>query len=337
MSDLCATLLLRAIGLADPRFAARYPHRSYCERDESRMARRSQVARQRERRWDRQDLGRSVRPSLALSRSKAKPHCPNPRTASPQRNYAHTAPVNDIALHSNQGELISCDQSGAIKIWDLGGDCCSHELVRRTLLIERRNDTDLLLRSSQKKTSPCGPSRSRRTDLRWSLETTECALALPRFSPSTEPQPAGSRLRLDDPSRPQLHRPPTENQVPGAQSLPHQSPRFSRHQVRPRCPSLPPPLIHCHRNLATCSADTTIKIWSTNSTGPANGKGVPGSGGMNGSPDGAYKLDKVLQGHQRWVWDMAYSADSAYLVSGEFSRCDSPCSSLLRVPWCMRG
>ena len=51
------------------------------------------------------------------------------RTASPQRNYAHSAPVNDIALHSNQGELISCDQSGAIKIWDLGGDCCSHELV----------------------------------------------------------------------------------------------------------------------------------------------------------------------------------------------------------------
>lgn len=41
---------------------------------------------------------------------------------------------------------------------------------------------------------------------------------------------------------------------------------------------------------------------------------------MNGSADGAYKLDKVLQGHQRWVWDMAYSADSAYLVSGESFR-----------------
>lgn len=51
------------------------------------------------------------------------------RTATPQRNYAHLAPVNDLALHSNQGELISCDQNGAIKIWDLGGDCCSHELV----------------------------------------------------------------------------------------------------------------------------------------------------------------------------------------------------------------
>ena len=55
------------------------------------------------------------------------------------------------------------------------------------------------------------------------------------------------------------------------------------------------------RHLATCSADTTIKIWSTSSS----------------STDGAFKLEKVLQGHQRWVWDMAYSADSAYLVSGE--------------------
>ncbi|SCZ91477.1 BZ3500_MvSof-1268-A1-R1_Chr1-2g01435 [Microbotryum saponariae] len=50
------------------------------------------------------------------------------------------------------------------------------------------------------------------------------------------------------------------------------------------------------KNLATCSADTTIKIWSP-------------------KDDGNYSLDKVLQGHQRWVWDMAYSADSAYLVS----------------------
>lgn len=37
-----------------------------------------------------------------------------------------------------------------------------------------------------------------------------------------------------------------------------------------------------------------------------------------GASDGVYTLDKVLTGHQRWVWDMAYSADSAYLVSGEF-------------------
>ena len=49
------------------------------------------------------------------------------------------------------------------------------------------------------------------------------------------------------------------------------------------------------RLLATCSADTTVKIW--NVEGPT------------------HKLEKELVGHQRWVWDMAFSADSAYLVS----------------------
>jgi len=51
------------------------------------------------------------------------------------------------------------------------------------------------------------------------------------------------------------------------------------------------------RYLATCSADTTVKIWSV-------------------SPSFEFRLDKVLQGHQRWVWDCAFSADSAYLVTG---------------------
>ena len=51
------------------------------------------------------------------------------------------------------------------------------------------------------------------------------------------------------------------------------------------------------RYLATCSADTTVKIWSI-------------------SQDYEFKQEKVLQGHQRWVWDCAFSADSAYLVTG---------------------
>jgi G protein beta subunit-like protein len=58
-------------------------------------------------------------------------------------------------------------------------------------------------------------------------------------------------------------------------------------------------VIFC-RHLATCSADTTVKIWSTENY--------------------EYKLERVLTGHQRWVWDAAFSADSAYLVTGERSK-----------------
>lgn len=101
------------------------------------------------------------------------------------------------------------------------------------------------------------------------------------------------------------------------------------------------------RQLATCSADTTIKIWTPVLPSPSPSPHLPPSS-STGSPspldpsfsasdpnspaaaaaagyarggiaDGTgYQLDKVLQGHQRWVWDMAYSADSAYLVSGAF-------------------
>ena len=48
------------------------------------------------------------------------------------------------------------------------------------------------------------------------------------------------------------------------------------------------------RYLATCSSDSTIKIFNVLET---------------------FKLQSQLKGHRKWVWDMAFSADSAYLVS----------------------
>ncbi|KAF9172372.1 TOR complex subunit lst8 [Mortierella sp. AD011] len=49
------------------------------------------------------------------------------------------------------------------------------------------------------------------------------------------------------------------------------------------------------KHLATCSADSTVKIWKTDNY--------------------SFDLEKTLVGHQRWVWDCAFSADSAYLVT----------------------
>ena len=42
------------------------------------------------------------------------------------------------------------------------------------------------------------------------------------------------------------------------------------------------------------SSDQSIKIWSTHNN---------------------FECEKTLNGHQRWVWDAVYSADSAYLVT----------------------
>jgi WD40 repeat protein len=51
-----------------------------------------------------------------------------------------------------------------------------------------------------------------------------------------------------------------------------------------------------NRYLATTSSDKTTKIWNVEDN---------------------FSLDKTLVGHQRWVWDCAFSADSAYLVTGK--------------------
>ncbi|KAF8421960.1 WD40-repeat-containing domain protein [Tirmania nivea] len=51
------------------------------------------------------------------------------RSASVQRNYNHHSPVNDVVIHPNQGELILYDQAGNVRIWDLGENKCTHQLI----------------------------------------------------------------------------------------------------------------------------------------------------------------------------------------------------------------
>ncbi len=50
-------------------------------------------------------------------------------TSRAQRWYDHHSPVNDVVVHPNQGDVVSCDQAGSVKVWDLGQNGCSHDLV----------------------------------------------------------------------------------------------------------------------------------------------------------------------------------------------------------------
>jgi WD40 repeat protein len=97
-------------------------------------------------------------------------------------------------------------------------------------------------------------------------------------------------------------------EVASSCNLHHQGSHESRRQVRhllrqfTRGRVLKPPT---RRFLATCSADkaANLKIWSISL----------------GQPQLEIRMEKMLQGHQRWVWDCAFSADSAYLVTGASS------------------
>ena len=51
------------------------------------------------------------------------------RTGAIQRSYNHGCPANDVVIHPNQGEIISCDRSGSVRVWDLAENNCSHDLI----------------------------------------------------------------------------------------------------------------------------------------------------------------------------------------------------------------
>ncbi|KAF9052685.1 WD40-repeat-containing domain protein [Panaeolus papilionaceus] len=160
------------------------------------------------------------------------------------RTYENGAPVNDVCIHPNQGELISCDQAGSIKQWDLTDNVCSHELT------------------------PAGDIPIRSITL---ASDGTCLVA-------GNNQGTCYVWRVND-----------------------ENTNFPRFQAVTRFPAHEKYLTRCllspdARYLATCSADTFVKIWSI-------------------TPSYEFKLDKVLVGHQRWVWDCAFSADSAYLVT----------------------
>jgi len=161
----------------------------------------------------------------------------------PQRIFDHGGvAVNDCVIHPNQGELVSCDQAGAIKIWDLGGKACTHELMPE-------DDVPMRSVSVASDTSCLIGGNNKGYVYVWAMQH---GRELTDLQPRTKFQ-AHSKYLI-------------------------------------RC--LLSPNV---KYLATCSADKTIKIW-------------------NMEPH-AITLDKTLTGHQRWVWDMAFSADSAYLVS----------------------
>eukprot|EP00461_Guttulinopsis_vulgaris_P001525 UN01525 len=58
----------------------------------------------------------------------------DPRAPGVQREIVVRSPVSSIALHPNQGEIISCDDDGSLRVWDLAAgktslECAPEEQV----------------------------------------------------------------------------------------------------------------------------------------------------------------------------------------------------------------
>ncbi|KAG2732466.1 hypothetical protein G9P44_004883 [Scheffersomyces stipitis] len=163
------------------------------------------------------------------------------RAPSVQRSYKHHSPVNEVVIHPNQGELISCDQDGNIRIWDLGENQCTHHLIPE-------DDVPINSLSVASDGSMLVAGNNKGNCYVWKMQNQRDITSL---TPVT---------------------------------------KFRSHSKYITRVLLSTDMKH----LATCSADHTARIWSTEQN---------------------FNLETTLQGHQRWVWDCAFSADSAYLVT----------------------
>lgn len=163
------------------------------------------------------------------------------RAPSVQRNYKHNCPVNEVVIHPNQGELISCDQDGNIRVWDLGENQCTHHLIPE-------DDVPINSLSVASDGSMLVAGNNKGNCYVWKMQNQRDLTSL---TPVT---------------------------------------KFRSHSKYITRVLLSTDMKH----LATCSADHTARIWSTEQN---------------------FALETTLQGHQRWVWDCAFSADSAYLVT----------------------
>jgi target of rapamycin complex subunit LST8 len=209
--------------------------------------------------------------------------------------------VNDVMIHPNQAEVISCDQHGSVRIWDLAANACSHELVpeedAQMKSISVASDGSLLTAGTHKGNVYL-----------WRMISTKAAMLMPATQ-TTQLKPALGSLQpaLSNPnlisSTPIDPQSLTWDLQPVTKIAAHQN-YMLRHVLSPDV-----------KHLATASADTTIRLWSIQS--PAKQNMPDEAPSSHATHANAYNvsLDKTLTGHQRWVWDCAWSADSEYLVS----------------------
>ena len=208
------------------------------------------------------------------------------RTGSVQRDYRHGAPVNDVVIHPNQGELISCDRGGEVRVWDLGENRCSHQLIPEddvsVASVTVASDGSML----------CAGNNSVRTFPSLLLNLQKAVES------KIDHKDQGSVFvwRM-------IQKGDITSLVPICKFIAHNT-YITRVLLSPDV-----------RKLATCSADHTARIWTAELSSAGDSSDPLNLANPNAEQNEGFALETTLHGHQRWVWDCAFSADSAYLVT----------------------
>merc|ERR1719195_1526259 len=183
--------------------------------------------------------------------------------------------VNCAVLHPNQGEIVCCDQSGSVSIYDIAAN-----KLRTSWKPEGKN---IPIRSV---TVSADASMVIAANNRGTCYVYKPSNASHSGSAAMEEQ----KVQSDYHGKGSRHLVTTHNARADKQGMYTLTHKISAHDTYCLKCLLSPDA----RYLATSSSDTTIKIFSVLEH---------------------FKLQSELKGHRKWVWDMAFSADSAYLVS----------------------
>ncbi|KAL1918960.1 uncharacterized protein VTP21DRAFT_2341 [Calcarisporiella thermophila] len=195
----------------------------------------------------------------------------------------HTSNITAVSFHSEGKWMVTGSEDGTVKIWDL-----------RSATVQRNFDhkapvNDVIIHPNQGELISCDQSGSIRI---WDLAKNCCSFELvPEDDVPMRSLTAGSdgTLLIAGNNKGTVFVWRMSGGKDATQLQPIKS--FSAHtRYLTKC-LLSPDVKH----LATCSADTTVKIWDAR--------------------DNSFELERTLMGHQRWVWDCSFSADSAYLVT----------------------
>uniref|UniRef100_A0A093VFH8 Target of rapamycin complex subunit LST8 n=1 Tax=Talaromyces marneffei PM1 TaxID=1077442 RepID=A0A093VFH8_TALMA len=271
------------------------------------------------------------------------------RSGSLQRNYVHKAPVNDVVIHPNQGELISGDRAGTVRVWDLGESVCTHQLIPEDdvavssvsvasdgsllcagnkkgnvyiwrmiqdtevtrivpiAMFQAHRDylTRVLLSPDVKHLATCSADHTAKI---WNLDQA--------YPPAVAAAAAAAETAASRPNNSNGTSTPTPpaNGVSNNNGAAGSSSTTQPQQTRSTSTDL------AASDFSMVSSAASLNpLLNPNQNQQQQQQSAPFPTQPDGPPidpsTGTPFLETTLSGHQRWVWDCAFSADSAYLVT----------------------
>jgi len=223
------------------------------------------------------------------------------------RSFDCKAPVNSVALHPNQAEIISGDSNGSVKVWDLGSSKCINDLIPDA------QPPPSYASGSIEGTPPIVSTycvQPQRVSIQ-AVDVSEDGLTCVAASNHAD-------VYIWDPSNIRNFRPLAKFQAHPTGSY------LLKAKISPDS-----------RTLVTTSSDRTARLWdishrsnNTESSNDTNGckddLTTESNTKVNKTPDDFIKshnkqfqptLTQTLAEHKKFVWDAVFSADSSYLVT----------------------